>query len=228
MRLTTGILASLFLVASAAVSNANIIFTPTLISSSLTATTQSFSINLALTGANDIVNQFAFSATVSTASGPAIALTGPITSVNLVPTNFGLEFTHSINEAGTPNGIGFSGTNLPNPGGGTIFGATEGSPYTRSRVINFTVNRGISNQTLNVAFAAATVPGGNGVNFTGVVRGDGTSVPANFNTTTFAGGTISAVPEPTSIALVAMVGGIVFAARRRTFKANKKQSELEV
>ena len=225
MRLSIALLAGLFLVVISAVSDANIIFTPTLNGSSIAGANQNFSVRLALTGDNDFVRQFAFSATLSTAAGSPVVLVGNITSPDLVAFTFGSEFSHNTTAMGNPNGIIFSGTNPA--GTGATFGPTEGVPFTRSRDINFTVARGGIDQTINITFAAATIPDPANPGLSGFVNGANAPVSTNFRTTSFAGGTITAVPEPTSIALLAMIGGIATCARIGTRKGFKKRSNLE-
>ncbi|HUP78103.1 MAG TPA: PEP-CTERM sorting domain-containing protein, partial [Pirellula sp.] len=91
----------------------------------------------------------------------------------------------------------------------------------------FAVNRPLTgaNRDILVTITPATITG---TALTGFRDAAGAALPTNFGTgATLVGGTIIAVPEPTSIALVALVGGIGAGARLRTRKAKKKSVALE-
>ena len=81
------------------------------------------------------------------------------------------------------------------------------------------------NQAINVTFAAATVEGQ-----TGFRNGNpGPEVAANYGTAISSGASIAAitaVPEPTSIVLVSLIGGLAGGARLRSRYTKKLKSEV--
>ena len=224
MRFTFAVLASLLFMANISVSNANIIFTPTVQSTSLGGplvfgtlfSQQTFNMRVALSGsgaaATNSVNQFAFSVTAGQ-SGGAINIVGGATAFTVQPTPFpfSTQFASQAEfPAGTGNGFVLFGTNQTVANGGPLINFGDGSTD-RFREFSFTVVRptdGVA-RDLTFTFAQAPIPGTaptlNG--FTG-----GAVAPFG---TAFVGGTVTAVPEPTSIALVALVGGLAAGTRLR-------------
>ena len=237
MRLTQVILASLLFVANTAVSHATIIVTPVTAASTpgVGVTTQSFTMRLRMTSnANDSVAQYAFNVALSTAAGPIsystpLALTGIPTGLG-----FGGEYSQTNTAVTGANSAFIEGQ----PGGGSPFTFTNdslafnGAPpavgYFRERELTFAVNRPLfgNDRDILVTITPATIAG---TALTSFRNAAGAALATNFGAgTTVVGGTISAVPEPTSIALVALIGGIAAGARLRTRKAKKKSVALEV
>ena len=238
MRLTVAIFASLLFVANTAVSYATIIVTPVTFSPTpaLGATTQQFTMRLRMTSdASDSVAQYAFNVALSTAAGPIsystpLALTGIATGLG-----FGGEYSQTNTAITGANSAFLEGQ----PGGGSPFtftsdslafnGAPPATPgYFRERELTFAVNRPLlgSNRDILVTITPATITGTALNSFRNAA---GAALPTNFGAgLTVVGGTIIAVPEPTSIALVALVGGIAAGARLRTRKTKKKSFALEV
>ena len=245
MRFTVAIFASLLFVANTAVSYATIIVTPVTAASAVGVgvTTQSFTMRLRMTSnANDSVAQYAFNVALSTAAGP-ISFTNDTrtstTGVFLTPIATGLGFGGEFSQTNTAT----TGTNSAfiegQPGGGSPFTFTSdslafngappaGTGYFRERELTFAVTRPLfgADRDILVTITPATITGTALTSFRNAAGG---ALATNFGAgTTVVGGTISAVPEPTSIVLVALVGGIAAGARLRTRKATKKSVALEV
>ena len=237
MRLTQVILASLLFVANTAVSHATIIVTPVTAASAVGVgvTTQSFTMRLRMTSnASDSVAQYAFNVALSTAAGPIsystpLALTGLATGLG-----FGGEYSQTNTAITGANSAFIEGQ----PGGGSPFtfandslGFNDAPPargYFRERELTFAVNRPLfgDNRDILVTITPATITGTALNSFRNAA---GAALATNFGAgTAVVGGTIIAVPEPTSIALVALVGGFAAGARLRTRKAKKKSVALEV
>ncbi len=234
MRLTVAIFASLLFVANTAVSYATVIVTPVTFSPTPAqfAPTQQFTMRLRMTSnANDSVAQYAFNVALSTAAGPIsystpLALTDVITGLG-----FGGEYSQTNTALTGASSLFMEGQ----PGGGSPFtftndsllfnGPTPGVGYFRERELTFVVNRpaiGQPNRDILVNITPATITG---TALTGFRNAAGGALATNFGTgTTVVGGTITAVPEPTSIALVALVGGIAAGARLRARKSKRKSS----
>ena len=245
MRLTIAILASLLFVANTAVSHATIIVTPVTAASTpgVGVTTQSFTMRLRMTSnASDSVAQYAFNVALSTAAGP-ISFTNDTrtgtTGVFMTQIATGLGFGGEFSQTNTAT----TGVNTAfiegQPGGGSPFtftndslafnGPTPASGYFRERELTFAVNRPLfgADRDILVNITPATINGSGGL--TSFRNAAGGALATNFGTgTTVVGGTISAVPEPTSMALVALVGGIAAGARLRARKGKKKSVALEV
>ena len=248
MRFTVAIFASLLFVANTAVSYATIIVTPVTAASAVGVgvTTQSFTMRLRMTGnaTNEApsVNQYAFNVALTTAAG-AINFTNDTrtgtTGVFLTPIATGLGFGGEFSQTNTAT----TGANTAfiegQPGGGSPFTFTSdslafngappaGTGYFRERELTFAVTRPLfgADRDILVTITPATITGTALTSFRNAAGG---LLSTNFGAgTTVVGGTISAVPEPTSIALVALVGGIAAGARLRTRKAKKKSVALEV
>lgn len=225
MRITFAILSSLLLLANANVSTANIIFTPVVTSQPPAGPgfTQQITVRLAMTGvggnaASNSVNSFGFSAALAPASASLLATNISWTEVGFG--TFGTEFSsHTpLGTGSSGNPVIFSGT-ITSPAGFQNFSDIPDPVFThRYREISFTVNRLFSAVPLQFVFSSAAG---------GFVGPTGSTPIVNFTTANAVNAagqsfSISAVPEPTSIALVALVGGIAACARLRTRKANKK------
>lgn len=230
MKFTIAILASLLFVANTAVSNANIIFTPTISSTSIGGpvvnnqfTQQTFNMRLALSGngaaATNQVNQFAFSVLIGQSSTPINLVGAPPISVQVTPFPFSTQFSSQAEfPTGANNGFVLFGLNQTVANGGPLINFGDGSTD-RFRDFSFTLVRPSSVQALTFTFASAPIPGAGLSGFSG-------GAVASFGTASIAGA-VTAVPEPTSLALIALIGGIVAGARLRTRKA-KKTSEAVV
>lgn len=231
MNRTVFLLTIMFCFANAADSNAAVISTSVRsnVLSGVGNLNQTLSIALVLSG-NEEVGQFAFTARVTRQSGNPLGLvpTTSILSPNVTPANagFGQEFGHSIN--GTSSGtnlITFSGTLAPGLSPTSLSAA--GGP--RERIIDFEIVRGVVNDNIQIEFAAATIP-------TTVLDGFRSSLGAFVPVNQFAPGGalnafgspvtvagITAVPEPSSIAMLAVAGIFGLGIRMRNWKS-KRQS----
>ena len=220
MRKLSFCIAMLLFVFQAPCATASITFSTIVTPGSVVGNQQSFSVKLGLAGTNDSVSSFGFTATLSTQSGPAISLVNvggfTITSPD-VPNSpgFGSSFQQNTSASSTGNSITFTGI----PGTGSFIFVN--STTDQFRQIDFTVN---ILATQNLAVTLASAPTGDPAQPTanGFVNNVGANVSANFGTP-LAAGSITAVPEPTSIALLAFGGGFAFIARFRIRRTEKKK-----
>lgn len=207
--------AALFLFAvQASLATASITFSTSVTPGAVVGNQQSFSIDLAMKGTADVVSSYGFTATLSTASGPALNLATvsgfTITSPDIGNgAGWGTEFTHNINSSvATGNSITFTGI----PGSTPTFDGSAG----RFRQINFTANISATQNILVTMTSAAT----------GFVNG-GTAVSVSNFDAPLAAGSITAVPEPTSMALLAFGGGFALISRLRSRRTEKKNSNAK-
>ena len=217
MQTTRVLIAIVLCVLSAKMADATILFTTVVTpgGSQLNTSPQSFSIKLGMLGNNsstDRVSSFSFTARLSLSAADLVSSGGnTIFTPDVIngPPNqaWYAEFTHSP-DANPPlvdgvsgfnsNQISFSGTN----GNNVNFNETI---VDRFRTINFTTRAGIDPQNITLSIINPSFIGAAG------------QVPVTSNLT-LAGGSITAVPEPSSISLFVLggVGGIY--ARWRTKK----------
>lgn len=211
MRYTSAILGSFLLIASASLADAAIIFSTISTASTPAAGRQAFTVRVgmvsSLAGGNS-ANSYGFRVALSTTGGPLSSfttLTGPgVTG----PSPWDTEFSH------TNSGINGTFTSLDFVGGlgpGSSFLAATGP---RFRDFSFSLVQGPDAIPFFVTVTGlAATP-------TGFLNG-AANVASNAGTI-FATGSVTAIPEPASIVLLASVGGLALCARFRNRKPRKK------
>ena len=210
MRYTSAILGSLLLIASASFAEAGVLFSTDTTPGAVASGRQAFTVRVNMVSDANVgnVTSYGFRVALSTIVGPLnsfTTLTGPGVTGD---SQWALDFTHTdpgIN--GTLTSLDFIG----GPGTGTNFLAATGP---RFRDFSFSLTQA------SIPFPFLVTVSGLAATPTGFLNG-AANVISNAGTS-FAAGTVTAVPEPASLALLASVGGLALCARFRNRKSRKK------
>ena len=233
MKKASVILSCLFVLASAATSNATIIVTTSFIQTNLTATTASYTVRATFStsgAANNLATSYGFRVAISGATVSSLTAPIPGAGVGFIG-NFtsnatvGSGFVDFIGQRSTASGnIDFS-TRL-----------SDGAPTFRE--MTFDVARPLSGTTIISATASGigyagsasllgAAAGGNGFvvtpeSFPGSNIGTPVVVGANFSAP--ATSSITAVPEPSSVGLLAVAGIFGLGIRMRNWRFKSKSA----
>ncbi len=184
-------------------------------SSAPSGSQQSFSIKLGLVGnsASDLVNSFSFTATLSLPTANLVNIGGFTITTPDVPkvAGFGLEFNLLPFNGAPDNFSGFTGNSISFSGAnGASVKFNDGTD--RFQTINFTVAANTEPQDIRLIITDPVFTGPSG------------SLSIDNTTLNLSGGSITAVPEPSSVFLV-VIGGVGGIYARWRSKKNKVSTD---